>query len=202
MIQPESWIILLNKMNRILLYFLFGFLISCKSDYDRLVRNELSSGVRNDSLIFDIYMGDTRKEFYAKCWELNSKKIISQGTGNQSVKYIEPEDSLGDKSLRKEMLFYATFDEKNIIRGMEMVYNFTAWAPWNKTRHSDTLLEELKKEFEKDFGGNEFIQVDLHDINYKAYVKVDGNRQIVMYPLSSKDVKVKIEDLNFKQKTS
>lgn len=187
------------SMSRILWFItIIMFLGSCKSEYDKLVRKELATGMRQDSLIFGIFMGETRKDFYAKCWKLNSQKVLSQGAGNQSVKYIEPLDSLVDPTMRKELQFYATFDDENIIRGMEMSYSFTTWAPWNKERQSDVLLELLVKEYENEYAGNEFIAIDLEKLEYKAFVKVDGNRQILIYRANSKDVKVKIEDLNYK----
>lgn len=176
---------------------LFG---SCKSEYDKLVRKELALGVKKDSLIFGIFMGETRKDFYTKCWELNKQKLVSEGSGNQTVKYLEQMDSLEDPTMRKEMQFYATFDEEDIIRGMDMSYSFTTWSPWKTERHSSVLLDLLVKEYQNVYGGNEFIPIEIDNSKYKAFVKVDGNRQILMYPLNDKDVKVKIEDLNYKLK--
>ena len=50
----------------------------------------------------------------------------------------------------------------------------------------------------QDYKGNDFISIDIKNTEFKAYVKIDGNRQILIYPVNTKDVVVKIEDLNYK----
>jgi len=191
------------KMNRrfnIIMMLAIIFLISCKSEYDRYVNRELTSGTVSDSLIFDMHIGETKMDFFAKCWDLNKEGKISQGTGNRTARYIEPADSTKDVTLRKEMLFYGIFDEEEVMQGMDMTYNYVVWAPWNEERHSDVLATALKDEYQSDYGGNPFIELDLKDLNRKAFVKIDGNRQILIYPKDTKDVVVKIEDLNYKLK--
>lgn len=186
-------------MNRsIIICLLIISFSACKSEYDRYVRSELKKGIVNDSLIFGMRMGQTQKDFFAICWELNSQKLISQGTGNQMAKYLEPLEALTDSTMRKEMEFYGIFDDEKIMKGMNMIFRFTSWSPWNKESHSQPLALHLKDVFLNDYGGNEFITIDLDNTEYKAYVKVDGNRQILIYPINTKDVAVKIEDLNYK----
>ena len=157
----------------------------------------MSTGQVYTDLFFDLEMGQTRKNFYDRCWDLNAQKMISQGPGNNYARYLIPVTDGKDTS-NIEMLFYGIFDTQDIMRGMDMKFSYTSYAPWNEIRHSDQLLEALKEKYMKDYPGNEFIKIDL-DLEYgEAVVKVDGNRQIVMYPLSQKDVAVKIEDLRYK----
>jgi len=187
--------------NRFFVFVLVLILLnSCKSEYEKSVDRELASGVINDSLIFGMHMGLTKKEFFSACWELNRQKLIAQGTGNRTAKFIEPLDSTETNSTRKEMLFYGIFDEQDTMRGMDMTFTYSAWAPWNKERYSIPLMEELKTEYLKYYGPNPFIEINLGDIKYKAFVKIDGNRQILMYPKNDKDVVVKIEDLRYRLK--
>ncbi len=174
--------------------------ISCKSEYEKSVDRELDSGLVNDSLIFGMRMGQTKKDFFGVCWELNRQKLIAQGTGNRTAKYIEPLDSTETNPTRKEMLFYGIFDEQDTMRGMDMTFTYSAWAPWNKERYSIPLMEELKAGYLKHYGPNPFIEINLGDIKYKAFVKIDGNRQILIYPKNDKDVVVKIEDLRYRLK--
>ncbi len=173
-------------------------LVSCKSEYDQYVRRELSSEIENDSLIFGMQIGQSKKDFFSICWELNKQKLISQGSGNLMARYLEPFDASQDSTLRKEMDFYGIFDKKDIMRGMNMVYRFTTWSPWTEERHSKFLAEHLMDVYLQDYPGNEFITIDLDKTEYNAFVKIDGNRQILIYPINSKDVAVKIEDLNYK----
>jgi hypothetical protein len=173
-------------------------LISCKSDYTRAVEQGLGSGMVHDSLIFGMRMGQTKKDFYSVCWDLNKQQLISEGPGNLTAKYTEPEDSTKDRSLRKEMYFYGIFDEKDTMRGMDMTYHYIAWSPWNRNLFSDSLLEDLKRQYIRDYPGNAFIPIELDLPEYQAYAKVDGNRQILMYPKDKRQVVVKIEDLRYK----
>lgn len=181
------------------LWLAIASLVSCKSEYQQYVDEELASGITNDSLIFGMRMGQTKKDFFAICWELNRQKLISQGTGNATARYITGKDSLGNKSpLSKDMLFYGIFDENDVMRGMDMTYSFFSWAPWNRNRQSDSLLLHLRDEYLRGYPGNDFIEIELKDSEHPALVKIDGNRQILMYPKNKKDVVVKIEDLHYK----
>lgn len=190
----------MNRRFNIIIILAIIILASCKSEYDRYVNRELASGLESDSLIFDMYIGETQMDFFTKCWELNKNGKISQGTGNRTARYTEPVDSTKDVTKRKEMLFYGIFDEDKVMQGMDMTYNYIAWATWNKDRHADVLATALKEEFYYKYGGNPFIDLELQKLERKAYVKIDGNRQILIYPKNTKDVVVKIEDLNYKLK--
>lgn len=185
------------------LCFMVIALLSCKSEYQQYVEREMASGVVQDSLIFDMRMGQTKKDFYAICWELNRQQVITAGTGNKTARYTADLDTLGDNSEAKDMLFYAIFDEEDVIRGMEMTYSYLAWAPWNQDRHADSLLYHLRDQYLEGYPGNDFIEVkfDIKGKEHQALVKIDGNRQILMYPKENKkDVTVRIEDLRHKLK--
>lgn len=184
--------------------YYFGLLVmvialnACKSEYASYVEREMNSGIVNDSLIFGMRMGQTKRDFFEQCWHLNQQKLITQGSGGNRAKYIEPVDSTKNAALRKELQFFGIFDENNVMKGMDMIYNYIAWSPWLTSSHSDSLVLDLKRIYLNDYGGNDFIEIKIDNIEYSAFVKVDGNRQILIYPINDKDVKVKIEDLNFK----
>ena len=173
-------------------------LSSCTSEYNQYVEREMAKEIKNDSLFLGLEMGITRKEFYAHCWELNAQKVISQGDGNQTVRYyIEPDSTQGSE-LKKEMLFYGFFDEEEIMRGMDISFSYTAWAIWNEELHSNALMEDLKEMYLHTYSGNDFIDVEVDVLEYPAAVKIDGNREILMYPKNNRFVTVKIRDLHHK----
>lgn len=189
----------MGRIERLLcLLSLFLSLTGCQSDYQRYIEEELASGVKADSLIFGMRMGQHKKDFFATCWELNKQQLISQGPGNNTARYIADQDTLGNNSEAKEMLFYGIFDQNDIMRGMEMTYSYVVWAPWNRDKHSDSLLLRLRDQYLQNYPGNDFIELKIKELDIPALVKIDGNRQILMYPKNKKDVVVKIEDLNFK----
>lgn len=172
--------------------------MSCTSEYNQYVEREMAKNIQNDSLFLGLKMGMTRKEFYAHCWELNAQKIISQGEGNQTVRfYIEPDSTQGPE-FKKEMLFYGFFDEEDIMRGMDVTMSYTAWAIWNEDFHSTPLMKDLKEMYQHLYPGNDFIDIDVDVLDTPAAVKIDGNREILMYPRGDRFVTVKIRDLNYK----
>lgn len=171
---------------------------SCESEYSRTVKRELKSGVQHNDLIFDLKMGQTQKEFYDRCWELNKQKKVSQGSGNKFAKYILVLDSLSENAENVKMLFYGIFDEEKVMYGMHMKLTYLKWSPWNEVYQAGPLMEKLKTKYEKDYPGNSFIPIQIEE-DIQAFAKIDGNRQILMYPMAKGEVTVKIEDLNVKQ---
>ncbi len=173
-------------------------LIACQSKYDKAVKAGLRSENVKDSLVWGMHMGQSKKDFYDTCWKLNKEEKVFQGPGNKYAKfYIEPESNQ-DSLYKKEVLFYGMFDDKDKMYGMDMIYSYSTWAIWNENTQSTTLVEELKNRIRNDYGGTEFFPIDLNS-SQKAWVKIDDNRQFLVYPKSEKDVAVKIEDLRHKR---
>ncbi|WOC40541.1 hypothetical protein [Polaribacter sp. HL-MS24] len=176
--------------------FLLGilFLFSCQSDYSKLVRKELASNVKNDTLFNNLRFGNTKKEFYQICWDLNKKGIVTHGENNNYVKkYLVPKDS-ADNLKTIKMLFYARFDTDDRIVAMDFKFSYSAWAPWNKDLLADALLPVVKDTLLKWYA-NPFMKME-NGIS----VKVDGNRQIQIKKESDRDVSVLIENLEYKYK--
>lgn len=190
----------MSKINQLLcLLFIAASVVSCKSEYQQYVDQELATGITNDSLIFGMRMGQTKKEFFGICWDLNKQQIISQGNGGANARFYTDRDSLGNTTpISKDMLFYGIFDEEDIMRGMRMTYAYVAWAPWNRALQADSLMLNLRDEYLRGYPGNDFIEIDIKASEHPALVKIDGNRQILIYTKNDKDVAVKIEDLHHK----
>lgn len=174
-------------------------LIGCQSEYQQYVDQELATGITQDSLFLGMRIGQTRKDFYTICWDLNKQRLISEGTGNRTARYITDRDSSGVSTPEsKDILFYGIFDDEDVMRGMDMTYSYVSWAPWNEARQADQLLLDLRDEYLIHYPGNDFIEIDIKASESPALVKIDGNRQILMYTKNEKDVVVKIEDLHYK----
>ena len=188
----------MNRLWIIILWSMLTFCFSCDSEYERMVKSELDSDVVNEDLIFGLKMGQSQKEFFSTCWDLNKQKVISQGPKNQYVRYVLPPVEIPDETEKVEMLFYGIFDEDLVMRGLRQRLSYLGWSLWNEDYHSDRLMEKLKGYYIQKYGGNDFIEIDEGLDEVTTYVKVDGNRQILMYPVDNKDVIVKIEDLRYK----
>jgi len=158
-------------------FLLIGYIISgCsqKAKYERRLKHELASGVRNDSLFMGLYLGMPDKDFYSLCWKLNRKGLIKQGGTNTTVEY-QLKNELKYPCL---MDFYPTF-VKGKISEMPVRFVYSGWAPWNKKLSSDSLQVVVLQWYKKQYGGG-FLEV-MHPEKGMAYVKIDGNRRISIF---------------------
>lgn len=188
----------MNKVKLLLFLLALGlFLQACESEYSKTVKRELKSGVVHEDLILGMKLGQTQKEFYDHCWQLNKEKIVSQGPGNRFARHYMLLDSTAQDPEKIDMLFYGIFDEAKIMNGMHMKMSYTKWSPGRKEYQAAALLEDLKKKYKKEYGGNPFLEIKIGK-DVTAYAKVDGNRQILLYPTSASEVTVKIQDLRVK----
>lgn len=163
------------------------FLSACKSDYDRMIEEGLASGERHDSLFLGLRLDMSKKDFFTHCWELNSQHLIKQGSGNTSVQY-----DLEELKASAQMNFYPFFFEDK-IHEMPVVFSYKAWAPWNREYWSDSLLVDVKNLMERWYGPG-FVPIKLPKKG-NCYVKVDGNRRIILWTEDEQFVKALYTDL-------
>jgi len=166
-------------------------LIGCDSDYTRMVKSELAKGVRQDSIFLGIKFGNTREEFYGRCFDLNEQKLVTQGVGF-SVKYMI-QDSVAPSSRDIAMLFYPTFDTLQIIKGMDVEFLYPGWGPSRRELQSDSLSLRVQKILVDWYKGNDFVIVRIDEKD--TPIKVDGNRRILMQLEDEQRVLVHIQDL-------
>jgi hypothetical protein len=166
-----------------------------KDEYSRLVKQELATKKRKDSLFLGISFGMTSKEFFGYCWELNKKGILTDGSNNTMVLYKM------DSALKypASMNFYPDFHENKIFH-MRVTFQYNAWAPWNKAQFSDTLLPDVLRLYRQWYpGGNPFIEIK-DSTKGTIYVKVDGNRRILLGKQDDMVVRADYTDLLIEKK--
>ena len=82
---------ILNKAAIIALIFLVS---ACQSEYTKLVKSELKSGKKNDTIFYNLRFGNTRQEFFKICWDLNKEGKVTNGPSNNTVQTtLIPKDS-------------------------------------------------------------------------------------------------------------
>ena len=173
--------------------FIFLILIieaGCSNDnfktYKELEEKELASGKHYDSLFMGIYLGMPSKDFYVHCWHLNKAGLFTDGSNNTSVLYHFKK---GELKYLASMNFYPDFHNDKIYK-MRVTLNYDAWAPWNKSMGSDSLLVNTLNLFKTWYPGNPFLTIQ--DKNRGTiYVKVDGNRRITVGKYD--DIRVKVD---------
>lgn len=170
-----------NNMKNLIIWLIASLILtfatsgcSPRSKYDRKLKLELASGVRNDSLFMGLYFGMPEKEFYLHCWQLNKKGLIRQGESNTTV-YYELKDQL---KYPAAMDFYPRFMRGRIFE-MPVRFKYKGWAPWNNNLTSDKLQSDILEWYKKVYGGG-FLTVK-HPEHGTAYVQIKGNRRISIF---------------------
>jgi len=184
---------MLNRFTTIL----FIFLISCQdpSNYDILVRDELTNGNYIESVQFGLKLGDTKKDFFVKAWELNNEGKVTHGPNNDFIAY---ELQNMPKGRRINHLFYGIFNNDDIMTGLDMRFYFLGWAPWNDSLQSNKVLPVAMKKLIEWYPGNDFSLIENKNIPDQSYVKIDGNRQIVIHIMDDRYVRAQLIDLRYK----
>lgn len=169
--------------------------ISCREKtsykkYQALLEQEMAEGKRVDSLFFNIRLGMPSKEFYMHCWDMNKKGLFTDGESNTAVLYKLSEGLRYPASMN----FYPGFYNDKISK-MGVSFRYDGWAPWNKQMCSDSLKQDVLQLYEKWYpDGNSFIKLEDKDRG-SIYVKVDGNRRIIIGSYNNTYVKVDYTDL-------
>jgi len=188
-----------NFKNTLKVFVLAGALVGCTSEYEKKVKEGLALKEDHPELIFDIEMGQTQKDFFGKCWELNKKGLVAQGPSNQYVRHVLDQNSpLYQPDKNMELLFYGLFDEANIIRGMRFRISYLGWGPWIEDMQSQYLMRSVKTMMMELYGGNPFFELNEKVNDHPIAVKIDGSRQITVFVFDNRFVHAIIEDLNYK----
>jgi hypothetical protein len=168
--------------------------VSCfQSDYTKLVKSELARGIRNDSILLGIKFGDSRDDFFGRCFDLNREHLVTQGPSGLSVQYLFTDSLFHYRPTQIRLLFSPSFDVKNRISDMEMKFNYVGWAPWNKHLQSDSLEVKMKEILMNWYSGNNFITAKAGDKIWP--VKLDANRRILISKEDSQTILVSVQDI-------
>lgn len=159
--------------------------------YDSLVKKEVKSHKSVNDIFFGINLGMPSKDFYVHCWNMNKKGLFTDGPQNASVSYKLVNNELKHPA---ELNFYPEFINGKVYK-MWARFQYMGWAPWNKKLDSDDLLTDVVNLYKKWYpSGNPFITIS-DEKKGTIYVKVDGNRRIIIGRYDDVEVKVDYTDL-------
>ncbi len=197
--KTQLFTLLMNK-KYILSLLTICLLVSCNtSEYEKLIKTEMSKDVRHDSILLGFNFGVPRPDFFIVCKELNAKKLIIQSEKSGFVEYIFPKTRKNDETLRA--LLWGIFNKEKIMTGLKFEFTHAAWAPWNEASKPENLIPVIKTKLIEWFPGNDFINVTTKKSHKNIWVKVDGNRRIIILePDNVSSIKVNIDDLRLIEK--
>jgi len=164
------------------------FLFGCETelDYQSLVNEQLNSSFQNDSLFLGYYFGMERQEFRDESWKMNQEGIM---TGFVEIYY-----EFDDLKSTATMEFYPTFTNDEISR-IPVRVSYNSWSPWNEEYWTEELQKDLI-EYYSEIYDIRFVEIYVPEIEKKAFVNIEGNREIRIYPVSESQVMVDFIDLN------
>jgi hypothetical protein len=166
------------------------------TNYDALEERELARGIRYDSLFLGMRFGMTQKEFFDHCQQLHQQGFLVQGglqSGGIAARY-RLQDGLPAPAL---LNFYPDFYKDRIYR-MEADFNYEAWSPWNRRLFGGNLKKDLLRLFEKWYGQG-FIPL-TDSARGETWIKIDGNRRIVISGNNDMYVRAIFTDLTVSKK--
>ncbi len=177
-----------------LLVILLAFAGCVQSDYTRLVKSELAKGIRNDSILLGIKFGDTRQDFFGRCFDLNKQHLVTQGPSGLKVQYLLSDSLVNmEKPNKIRLLFSPFFDTEEKIAEMDLEFSYLGWAPWNKNLQSDSLKVKMMELIMLWYKGNNFIEAKVGD-EYIP-VKLDGNRRVLVHIKDAQSVTIRVQDI-------
>ncbi len=162
-----------------------------QSPYARWVAQARASGQRHDSLFLGIYLGMPEKAFYDHCLQLNRDSIVTDGL-NMTVEYPLP-----DLEPQATMLFFPKFEAGRIVE-LSATIGYNGWAPWNRHLWADSLLPKVVRILEQWYDTG-FRQMEVPQCPAPCWVRIDGNRQILVYADGEQYVRVIFSDLDPKK---
>jgi hypothetical protein len=95
-------------------------------------------------------------------------------------------------------LFYGIFNEDDVMTGLDMRFYFLGWAPWNDDLQSDNVLPIAMDKLMEWYPGNEFVLIENKKLPNKSFVKIDGNRQLIIHVMDERYVRAQLIDLRYK----
>lgn len=176
-------------LSRIITFlFLFIIIVACenKTEYELIVDRELNSTERADSLFLGYHFGMTSTDFFELSRQLNSDGVL---TGQTTIHYTI--DDLGHSVTK---YFYPSFEDDKIFR-LPIEASYDAWAPWNQSFFSDTLMVRLMDLYQQQYGAD-FFYSNIPDKENEVWVSVQSNRRIVIDKKDDMTVQIEFLDLS------
>ncbi len=187
----------INVLNFLPIVLACSFFFACNQNptsfYLQTVKQELAKkSTRNDSLFLGMNLGMRADTFFNLCRRLNNDGIIRDGI---DVTAMTVSYQLNKKEFKSPaaMNFFPKFKDTTMLE-MGISFTYDGWAPWNEEMKASKLLPEVKTLLEKWYGGG-FFSIGKKQ-GEKVWVKIDGNRRILLFVADDHRVRTLIADLS------
>ncbi|TLP74030.1 hypothetical protein [Maribacter sp. ACAM166] len=172
------------------------FFSSCsrKITLDEYVTKELEKNIRQDSLIYGVHFGMTGEEFQRYCTGMNQKKIFMPNPSGTNVR-LEISNGFGTPVY---LNFFPVLIGKSPIRKVNASLKYKKFSYYEEKHKIEILVNQAITYFEEGYGGNRFFSIPHENKLLKfMYVKIDGNRKILLKPtFEGQELEIEFEDLS------
>ena len=168
----------------------------CEPNYEKVVREELRRGERYDSIVYGVRLGMSYDAFTRYCFAQNQRGVFKPNETGNAVQVAWAEGF--GFPVKFEFFPTEVTDKFAPIRAYQASVRYRDYSLYNPEMTVENLLPETLAFFEQGYGGRDFLRVPQDDpwVKYR-YVKVDGNRRIIIVPTHSGDeLTVQFQDLS------
>ena len=154
-------------------------------------KQELATGIRNDSLFMGLTLGMSKQEFFDFCWAMNKKGVFTDGE-EKTVEYV-----FGKKNFAfpLQMNFYPQFKYDKISE-MPIKFTYKGIDLSYPNGQTEKLLKDVKGLMEEWYGTGFFITpLPKGEKGQNAFAKVSGNRRVLIFSEKEFEVMVLVTDL-------
>ena len=156
-----------------------------KKSYSKLINDETGKNKRYDSIIYGVKLGMTYDEFNYYVFKENREGLFFPSMGGSMVKtYLKK-----GFDYPVQLDFYPkNVEGKSIpLKEYKAYIRYKDFSIYNKKMSLNNLLDQTLQSFEKGYKGNKFYKItNDQDIFVKYnYLKIDGNRKILIIPSSA-----------------
>ena len=186
-----------KRLFSVIISIMAVILFSCNDkqiSYETYVAKELTTGVRNDSLIYRIHFGMTQEEFKSYCTGMNLQKRFMPNPRGTAVR-LKLQKGFGAPVLFD---FFPVLHSNKPISKIIASMKYRDFSYYDKIYDIGNLVIEAVEYFEDGYGGNKFIAIPHENKLLKhMYVKIDGNRKILLKPtFDGQELQIEFEDLD------
>ena len=182
-----------NKFLNFLLFIIsIGFLnlYSCdsstidKKSLERIIIKETGKNKRYDSIVYGVKLGMTPDDFYYYISKGNREGLFYPSRGGSMVKIVFNRGF--DHPVQFDFFPHDIEDKFKPLKQYKAHISYVNHSIYNKKMSLSKLVEQTVRFFEKGYKGNKFLKIpNNEDIFVKYnYVKIDGNRKILIKPSS------------------
>lgn len=160
--------------------------------YRTAVNEGLQADAAPKETVLGLQLGDTDRQFFDHCTQLNQQQLITNGNGGNVVVHAMPDDLDRPAQMTFRPVFIGADPRR--VQAIELRVIYDDWSPWNASASADSLLPKVADYFRRTLSTDP-IEIQ-HPQHGRTFTSVDGNRLLALWKEDGSTVKGMITDLS------